>query len=471
MKKRIVTIILAVVSLAFFVISYLLPQRMGEPDYTGVYTDAGIYSAHEPVEVKKVGKIYVLRIKPFTGEDEYVNVEFSPDRPGELLQIDDYSRCRVYMFNNSMCIQTYERFGRDYYDETTGEYDYSYYSDDYEAYGSSYMVKTDATDRYLDNYMRYVLRVAAVIIFAVLSAILIFNKIKGATVIGMAAMLVVTVTGFVYDFSLKSYEGRYETEDSIIKEYSSSTYNGSRLYCMDIIKADEARNKYYIVTFNVSEGFPDIYIAHTENGELVTETEVEDGFADFNVYRITRKLGKYHMYWKFGDEWSEMGIEKKYQKSFAVRHIAEYIAAGLLGLYIFIFIKSLKKAGKEKEEEKRYGMFGRYRCVEVRYLNKVYEDFAKHLTDNVTGTEITVMPDSFEIFGNRYDNVKYEYSDSKKHHGIPEIQGKGTEVKIICGDEIFYYVKTSKEIFFGNTLNGNVLLLIKALQEEKSYGG
>ncbi len=445
MKKRIVTIISAVISLAFFVISYLLPERMGEIDYTGVYTDAGIYSAHAPVEVKRVGRTYVLCIKTFTGQDEYVNVEFSPDRPGELLQIDDYSRCRVYMFNNSMCIQTYERFGRDYYDETTGEYDYSYYSDDYEAYGSSYMVKTDATDSYLDNYMRYVLRIVAVIIFAVLSLILIFNKIKGSTVIGMAAMLVVTVTGFVYDFSVKSYEGRYETEDSIIKEYSSSTYNGSRLYCMDIIKADEARNKYYVVTFNVSEGYPDVYIAHTENGELVTETEVEDGFTDYMEYRITRKFGKYHMYCKLGDEWTEMGIDKKYERSFAVRHIAEYIAAGLLGLYIFIFINSLKKAGKEKEEEKRYGMFGRYRCVEVSYLNEVYEDFAKHLTENVTGTEITVMPDSFEIFGNRYDNVKYEYSDSKKHHGIPEIQGKGTEVKIICGDEIFTMSKQVKK--------------------------
>ena len=151
MKKRIVTIILAVISLAFFVISYLLPERIGEIDYTGVYTDAGIYSEHDPVEVKKVGGIYVLLIKPSTGKDEYVNVEFSPDRPGELLQIDDYSRCRVYMFNNSMCIQTYERYEQGYYDETTGEYIYSNYSDDYEAYGSSYMVKTDATTQYLDN--------------------------------------------------------------------------------------------------------------------------------------------------------------------------------------------------------------------------------------------------------------------------------------------------------------------------------
>ena len=470
LKKRIVTIILAVISLAFFVISYLLPERIGEIDYTGVYTDAGIYSEHDPVEVKKVGGIYVLLIKPSTGKDEYVNVEFSPDRPGELLQIDDYSRCRVYMFNNSMCIQTYERYEQGYYDETTGEYIYSNYSDDYEAYGSSYMVKTDATTQYLDNYMRYVLRIAAVIIFVVLSVILIFNKVKGASVIGMAAMLAVIVTGFVYDFSLKSYEGRYETEYSNIKNYVTSSYIGSRLYCMDIIKADEAGNKYYVVIFNVSEGYPDVYIAHTENGELVTETEVEDGFADYMEYRITRKFGKYHMYWKFGNEWSDMSIDRKYEKSFAARHITEYIAAALLGLYIFIFIKSLKKAGKEKEEEKRYGMFGRYRCVEVSYLNEVYEDFAKHLTENVMGTEITVMPDSFEIFGNRYDNVKYEYSDSKKYHGIPEIQGKGTEVKIICGDEIFYYVKTSKEILFGNTLNGNVLLLIKALQEEKSYG-
>lgn len=49
-------------------------------------------------------------------------------------------------------------------------------------------------------------------------------------------------------------------------------------------------------------------------------------------------------------------------------------------------------------------------------------------------------------------------------------KAKKTEIKIVCGDEIFYYVKTAKEILFVNTLNGNVLLLIKALQEEKSYG-
>ena len=36
------------------------------PDYTGVYTDAGLYGTQENVEVKKVGKIYVLRIKPDT---------------------------------------------------------------------------------------------------------------------------------------------------------------------------------------------------------------------------------------------------------------------------------------------------------------------------------------------------------------------------------------------------------------------
>lgn len=115
-------------------------------------------------------------------------------------------------------------------------------------------------------------------------------------------------------------------------------------------------------------------------------------------------------------------------------------------------------------------MFGRYRCTEVSHLNEIYEDFAKHLTENVADTEIIIMPDSFEIFGNRYDNVKYEFLDSKKHYEIPEIKGKKTEIKIVCGDEIFYYVKTAKEILFGNTLNGNVLLLIKALQEEKTYG-
>ena len=66
--------------------------------------------------------------------------------------------------------------------------------------------------------------------------------------------------------------------------------------------------------------------------------------------------------------------------------------------------------------------------------------------------------------------LKYEFLDSKKHYEIPEIKGQKTEIKIVCGDEIFYYVKTAKEILFVNTLNGNVLLLIKALQEEKTYG-
>lgn len=469
LKKRFI-IILAVISLAFFVISYLLPQRIGGTDYTGVYTDAGLYGTQENVEVKKTGNIYTLRIKPLTDDDEYVNVEFSPDKPGEMVQIDDHSRCRVYMFNNSMCIQTYIMYEGDYYNGAAGELENSYSSGEYELYSLAYMVKMNSTDRQNNNYMRYVLRIVAVIIFAVLSFILIFNKIKAAPVIGMAVMSAVILTGFVYDFSVKLYEGRYEAEDSITKSYLNDLDDVNRLYCMDIVKADRTGNKYYIVMFNTSRSFPDIYVAHTKDGELITDTEVEDGFADFNTYRITRKFGKYHMYWKGGNEWFTMRIDKKYEKGFAVRHITEYIAAVFLGLYIFIFIKSLKKAGKEKEEEKRYEMFGRYRCVEVTCHNEVYEDFAKHLTENVTGTEITVMPDSFEIFGNRYDNVKYEYSDSKKHHEIPEIQGKGTEVKIICGDEIFYYVKTSKEIFFGNTLNGNVLLLIKALQEEKSYG-
>ena len=120
LKKRII-IILAVISLAFFVMSYLLPQRIGGTDYTGVYTDAGLYRTHDNVEVKKVGKIYVLRIKPPIGDAEYVNVEFSPDKPGEMVQIDDYSRCRVYMFNNSMCIQTYIMYEEDYYDDTNGD--------------------------------------------------------------------------------------------------------------------------------------------------------------------------------------------------------------------------------------------------------------------------------------------------------------------------------------------------------------
>ena len=265
-------------------------------------------------------------------------------------------------------------------------------------------------------------------------------------------------------------KGRYEAEDSITKSYLNALDDVNRLYCMDIVKADRTGNKYYIVMFNTSRSFPDIYVAHTKDGELITDTEVEYGFADFNTYRITRKFGKYHMYWKAGDEWFTMRIDKKYEKGFAVRHITEYIAAGLLGIYFFIFIKSSNKARKEKEEEKQYGIFGRYRCTEVSHLNEIYEDFAKHLTENVADTEIIIMPDSFEIFGNRYDNVKYEFLDSKKHYEIPEIKGKKTEIKIVCGDEIFYYVKTAKEILFVNTLNGNVLLLIKALQEEKSYG-
>lgn len=466
MKKRFI-IILAVISLAFFVISYLLPQRIGGTDYTGVYTDAGLYGTQENVEVKKTGNIYTLRIKPLTDDDEYVNVEFSPDRPGEMIQIDDYSRCRVYMFNNSMCIQNYKWYIGDY---TNGELENSYSSGEYELYSLAYMVKTNSTDRQNNNYMRYVLRIVAVIIFAVLSFILIFNKIKAAPVIGMSVMSAVILTGFVYDFSVKLYEGRYEAEDSITKSYLNALDDVNRLYCMDIVKADRTGNKYYIVMFNTSRSFPDIYVAHTKDGELITDTEVEYGFADFNTYRITRKFGKYHMYWKAGDEWFTMRIDKKYEKGFAVRHITEYIAAGLLGIYFFIFIKSSNKARKEKEEERRYGMFGRYRCTEVSHLNEIYEDFAKHLTENVTGTEIIIMPDSFEIFGNRYDNVKYEFLDSKKHYEIPEIKGKKTEIKIVCGDEIFYYVKTAKEILFVNTLNGNVLLLIKALQEEKSYG-
>ena len=472
MKKRIIIIISAIISLAFFVISYLLPQRIGGTDYTGIYTDAGLYGTQENVEVKKTGNIYTLRIKPLTDDDEYVNVEFSPDRPGEMIQIDDYSRCRVYMFNNSMCIQNYIMYEEDYYDDTTGELKYSYYSSsgEYEAYTSAYMVKTNSTDRQTNNYMRYVLRIVAVIIFAVLSLILIFNKIKAAPVIGMAVMLAVIVTGFVYDFSVKLYEGKYEAEDSITKSYLNDLDDVNRLYRMDIVKADKTGNKYYMVMFNTSRSFPDIYVAHTKDGELITDTEVEYGFADFNTYRITRKFGKYHMYWKVGNEWFTMRIDKKYEKGFAVRHITEYLAAGLLGIYFFIFIKSYTKARKEKEEEKQYGIFGRYRCAEVSHLNEIYEDFAKHLTENVAGTEIIIMPDSFEIFGNRYDNVKYEFLDSKKHYEIPEIKGKKTEIKIVCGDEIFYYVKTAKEILFGNTLNGNVLLLIKALQEEKTYG-
>lgn len=67
MKKRII-IILAVISLAFFVMSYLLPQRIGGTDYTGVYTDAGLYGTHDNVEVKKTGNIYTLRIKPPIGD-------------------------------------------------------------------------------------------------------------------------------------------------------------------------------------------------------------------------------------------------------------------------------------------------------------------------------------------------------------------------------------------------------------------
>lgn len=122
----------------FFVISYLLPQRIGGTDYTGVYTDAGLYGTQENVEVKKTGNIYTLRIKPLTDDDEYVNVEFSPDRPGEMIQIDDYSRCRVYMFNNSMCIQNYKRYIGDY---TNGELENSYSSGEYELYSLAYMVK------------------------------------------------------------------------------------------------------------------------------------------------------------------------------------------------------------------------------------------------------------------------------------------------------------------------------------------
>lgn len=99
------------------------------------------------------------------------------------------------------------------------------------------------------------------------------------------------------------------------------------------------------------------------------------------------------MYWRYGDEWFTMRIDKKYEKGFAVRHITEYLAAGLLGIYFFIFIKSYTKARKEKEEEKQYGIFGRYRCTEVSHLNEIYEDFAKHLTENVAGTEIVIMPD------------------------------------------------------------------------------
>ena len=95
LKKRII-ILLAVISLVFFVISYLLPQRIGGIDYSGVYTDAGLYRIQDNVEVKKTGNIYTLRIKPPTGDTEYVNVEFSPDKPGEMVQIDDHSRCRVY---------------------------------------------------------------------------------------------------------------------------------------------------------------------------------------------------------------------------------------------------------------------------------------------------------------------------------------------------------------------------------------
>lgn len=40
------------------------------------------------------------------------------------------------------------------------------------------------------------------------------------------------------------------------------------------------------------------------------------------------------------------------------------------------------------------------------------------------------MPDSFEIFGNRYDNVKYEFQDSKKHYEIPEIKGKKQRLRL-----------------------------------------
>lgn len=188
----------------FFVISYLLPQRIGGIDYTGVYTDAGLYGTQENVEVKKTGNIYTLRIKPTIGDAEYVNVEFSPDKPGEMVQIDDHSRCRVYMFNNSMCIQTYIQtyimYQGDYYDDTNGELENSYSLGGYELYSLAYMVKMNSTDRQNDNYMRYVLRIAAVIIFAVLSVILIFNKIKAAPVIGMAVMSAVILTGFVYDF-------------------------------------------------------------------------------------------------------------------------------------------------------------------------------------------------------------------------------------------------------------------------------
>lgn len=199
LKKRFI-IILAVISLAFFVISYLLPQRIGGTDYTGVYMDAGLYGTQENVEVKKVGKIYVLRIKPPIGDAEYVNVEFSPDKPGEMIQIDDHSLCRVYMFNNSMCIQTYIMYEGDYYNGAAGELENSYSSGEYELYSLAYMVKMNSTDRQNNNYMRYVLRIVAVIIFAVLSFILIFNKIKVAPVIGMAVMSAVILTGFVYDF-------------------------------------------------------------------------------------------------------------------------------------------------------------------------------------------------------------------------------------------------------------------------------
>lgn len=261
----------------FFVISYLLPQRIGGTDYTGVYTDAGLYGTQENVEVKKTGNIYTLRIKPLTDDDEYVNVEFSPDRPGEMIQIDDYSRCRVYMFNNSMCIQNYKRYIGDY---TNGELENSYSSGEYELYSLAYMVKMNSTDRQNNNYMRYVLRIVAVIIFAVLSFILIFNKIKAAPVIGMAVMSAVILTGFVYDFSVKLYEGRYEAEDSITKSYLNALDDVNRLYCMDIVKADRTGNKYYIVMFNTSRSFPDIYVAHTKDGELITDTEVEYGFAD-----------------------------------------------------------------------------------------------------------------------------------------------------------------------------------------------
>lgn len=57
------------------------------------------------------------------------------------------------------------------------------------------------------------------------------------------------------------------------------------------------------------------------------------------------------MYWKVGNEWFTMRIDKKYEKGFAVRHITEYIAAGLLGIYFFIFIKSSNKARKEKKKK------------------------------------------------------------------------------------------------------------------------